>query len=181
MHLSPSQRATARVQFVCYLRLSAPRHSERPSSASAVHGTYPLASAAKRCVPSSTPSYRAITSSRSLLRRRRTPARKIHCIIWPCCGRLHGVWFTGHRFPPADVRLRQRRRHAFVKFNLCMPRAALATKMMVVLWNRGTCSHTAKMCAVAPPLCRLYKKTLPVACVPCLPSAGRGAGFAYSG
>eukprot|EP00904_Undaria_pinnatifida_P011236 jgi/Undpi1/7242/HiC_scaffold_22.g09715.m1 len=66
-----------------------------------------------------------------------------------------------------------------VKYRLCMPRAALATKMMVVLWNRGTCSHTVKMCAVAPPLCRLDKKTLPgLRTLPSFLIAGGGAGFA---
>ena len=108
MHPSPSQRATARVQFVCYLRLSALRHSERPSSASSVHDTYSWHLLRSAACPAQG---RLTVQSRlpSLLRRRRTPARKMHCVIWPCCGRLHGVWFTGHRFPPADVRLRQRR------------------------------------------------------------------------
>ena len=63
-----------------------------------------------------------------------------------------------------------------------MPRSALATKMMVALWKRGTCWHTVKMCAVAPPSCRLYKKTLPgLRTLPSFLIAGGGAGFVYSG
>ena len=45
-----------------------------------------------------------------------------------------------------------------------------------------TCSHTVKTCEVAPPLCRLYKKTLPGLCTsPSFLIAGGEAGFAYSG
>ena len=108
MHPSPSRRATARMQFVYYLRLSASRHSERPSSAPSVHDAYSWHLLQNPACPAQR---RLTVQSRlpSLSRRRRTPARKIKCAIWPCCGRLHGVWFTGHRFSPADVRLRQRR------------------------------------------------------------------------
>ena len=177
MHPSPSQRATARVQFVYYLCLSAPGHSERPSSASSVHDTYSwhlLRSAA--C----TTQCRLTVQSRLLssLRRRRTPVRKIHCVI--CRAALDGMVCGS----PAIVSLQPTFGYVsgdkpLVKYRLCMPRAALATKMMVVLWNRGTCSHTVKMCAVAPPLCRLDKKTLPgLRTLPSFLIAGGGAGFA---
>ena len=42
-----------------------------------------------------------------------------------------------------------------------MPTAVLATEMLMVLWKLGTCLHIVKLYAVAPPLCRLNRKTLP--------------------
>ena len=173
MHPLPSQHATTRGQFVCYLRLSAPPHSERPSSAS---------SAAKRCAPSSTPSYCLIKFSITLASK--TYSGKQDTLRYLAVLRST-AWSVVHR-PSFPSRRRSATSattsHAIIKHRLCMPRAALATKMMVVLWNRGTYSYTVKMCAVAPPLCRLYKNWLPgLRTLPSFLIAGGGIGFSWSG
>ena len=57
------------------------------------------------------PSYRAITSSIIVASKTHSGTQDTLRHL-PCCARRHGVWFTGHRFPPADFRLRQRRQAA---------------------------------------------------------------------
>ena len=109
-------------------------------------------------MPISTPSYRANTSSiavasktysgtQDTLRHLAVLRSTAWCVI-------HRPSFPSWRRSATSATTS----HALVNCRLCMPRAALATKVTVVLWNRGTCLHTVKMCAVAPPLCRLYKE-----------------------